>query len=373
MAGTPLEDLGIADTIRQSMSEVAATGAVVEGAIGDAVPVHEGSVASQPRDEKGRYSAKAEEPDEEEQPEVEEKPVEVKEPDEPKPVEAVEPPTNWSLEEQNRFRKLDAETQKFVLEKVESVSKSVPQGYDEVERVIGPRRQAWQGLGFSPAQAISHLLSLSDYAERTPGQFIQWFMQQRGLTPEQVGFTKAAVPDQVNQPVTDDPIENDPVVKGLRSELSGLKQTLDRLQGTVMERAQNEERSLQTNVDNEINQFRGEKGTDGALLHPYFDEVRPLMGALVQSGQAGDLKQAYEMACYANSSVRGKIEAAAAAKAERENRRKEAEKAKSARRLGSTVAGQPSSPTNVPAMSGDLRDDLRAELVRAGMIDSQVI
>src|SRR5690606_34903978 len=70
------------------------------------------------------------------------------------------------------------------------------------------------------------------------------------------------------------------------------------------ERATAEDQATRQQTMSQIDAFRGATNPDGSLKHLYFDNVRPLMATLMQSGQATTLEDAYEIAIHAHPEVR---------------------------------------------------------------------
>lgn len=398
MAGPTLaeveQEVSVADSLRAAMSEANATGAVPEGgALGSqsaepaappgAVPY--GSKSGQPRAADGKFTKTAAEEGDETKTVVEEpgaKAPAVKEPgaaDPADPPEPIEPPAGWSLKEQETFRKLAPDAQKFVMDRVEAATKSVglPAEYQEMERVIAPRRAAFASTGLTPAAAISQTLQLSDAAAKNPIGFIKWFMDQRGVTLGHLGVKQQA-PAAIDP--EDDPANQDPVVARLTNQITTLERQVQQLGGHVTARSQAEEQALQSQANQEVQNFGMAVDDKGLLKHPYFNEVKQHVLAFITSGVADDppgsgrpsLERAYDMACRAHPEVNSKISAVNAAREQRERQKAEQEKAKNARRAGATVNGAPGSVT--PQQStGDLRADLRGLFHERGMYGTNTI
>lgn len=217
----------------------------------------------------------------------------------------IEPPTSWTAEAKERFSALPPELQRYISQRESEREKLIGQKstelseqqrkYEALEQILAPRRQALATAYGSEARALDQLFQLSDFATRDPEGFVRWFAQQRGINL------------QSNQAANDEYV--DPVTQQIRQELQGIKQKLT-------QQEQNEINARQDKVRNEIASFRDEKDDAGNQLHPYFDEVKAEMASLLQSGAAKTLKHAYEMAQWANSGVRKKIQEAEAKAAE---------------------------------------------------------
>lgn len=345
----------VADALREAMSETPTD----DGADGG----HEGeqdadSSVSPSRDDKGRFKAKDDVGEGEDGSESD--PVAQNE-DAP-----LEPPAEWTAKEHETFRGLPREAQQMVLERVNAAtetsrkSSEAAQRYDALEKVVAPRREHWARDGLTEDVAIRQLLAVSDYATSKPAEFIAWFAQQRGI--DLSAFKQAP-----SQAAAEDGGAGSPVVTGLQTKIAELQDQVSRLTGTVAGDAERAKAAQQADVDSRIAGFRAATDERGAPKHPYFDQVKAHMGALLERGLAKDLDTAYSMACRADPEVSAKIESARKSQEAREKAKADREKATAARNSGSSVSGQPGARTE-PAFTGDLREDLRASFAERGML-----
>lgn len=204
-------------------------------------------------------------------------------------------PERWSAERKATFAALPREAQQLLLEREGEVDKAFTQKtqelaeqrkqFEALEQVLAPRRQVLASQYGSEAAALNQLFQLSDFADRDPAGFIQWFAQQRGISLQNSQAEDAYV---------------DPAVQTLQQKLQNIEQT-------ITQKEQRELQRQQETVKTEINVFRDQKDTSGNPLHPHFEDVRAEMAALMQSGAARTLEDAYKKATWANDSVREKI------------------------------------------------------------------
>lgn len=269
------------------------------------------------RDEKGRFKKKEE--DQEAAPEG-------------APQERIAPPNEWKGAAKVRWEKLPKDVQQAIVEDYSRYS-SASQKFSGLDQVIEPRRAALSAQYGSVEGAIDQLFKLSDYASRHPEEFIQWFAQQRGLN-----LQKPAQPGPDGQQ-TQNPFEQHlssalQEINVLKQEVAGLRQGIDRVQTEP--------------VVNQIESFASDPA------HPYFQDVRLDMAALMQSGRAKTLQDAYDMSIWANPVIRQNMMDEQNQKTE-EQRRLKAEAARNAGPLkGSPVNG---------AMPGDEpKSTLREEI-----------
>jgi len=142
--------------------------------------------------------------------------------------------------------------------------------------------------------------------------------------------------------------------------LAGIKQHFQTQQQTAVQAQEQQLRG-------ELQQFMDAKDDKGRPKHPYFNEVRTLMGSFYGSGQNIGLDQAYDMACRAHPEVYAKIDAARRADAERERAKQQREKAAAAKQAGSSVVGTPAE-RGQPEPSGDIREDMRRLFAERGAL-----
>lgn len=283
--------------------------------------------------------------------------------------EPIDPPTAWSAAEHAIFHKLSPEARRFVVDKVSALEQRAADAEKAgalssgIESILAPRRQYFARDGLDDVGAVRQLFGLSDFAAQDPVRFVQWFMQNRGIGPEHL-FPAEALPGDGGAPAGGDP--GDPRFQHLMQQNNALQQRLDKLDQYFQNQSQRAEQSSQQQVATLIDQFRGAKDDKGRPQHPYFDQVRPLMGAMLNAG-ATDLKSAYDMACRADPEVSAKIAAAERARAEQEVARKNREKAAAARQAGSSVTGTPADRAP-PADPGDPRELMRQIAAEKGLL-----
>jgi hypothetical protein len=253
------------------------------------------------------------------------------------------------------FASLPAETQATLARTMEDVATQQKRfaSLEPIEQLITPRVDAWALNGMQPAQALHQLLALSDFAGRDPGGFIKYIAQNNGVDLEALVLGMDG--DEVA----------DPKYKALE----------DRLAGFENERKVEQQQQLQRAHDQVVGgvvAFASEKGQDGQLLRPYFEElgkdVLPFISAVkAQNPQwphTQVLQEAYERACWGTPSVRSKMQAAVNTAGEAERLRKEAERVEAARTASASVrSGAPAAP---PAAPNDPGRTTR-EVIKAAM------
>ena len=221
------------------------------------------------RDPKGRFTAqKAEQPAEE--PQVGEEP----------PIWR-RPPASWKKDYHEVWQKADPKMQEYAWQREEQMRAGVEpllskaQFADAMQEAISPYMTTIQGLGLSPDKAVSALMEadhkLRNSDPQTKLQYFQQLAQSYGINLGAMQGQPGQMPQQTV----------DPTVYALQNELN-------KVRGEVMGWKQQQEMMENQNLLNEINQF--------SLKAEHFEDVRPTMIQLLQSGVAQTLDDAYEKA-----------------------------------------------------------------------------
>lgn len=283
-------------------------------------------------------------------------------------LEPLDPPPSWSLEDQNAFRKLTPEAQRFTMARLEAETapiaelRSQAERYQSLDQLLEPQRQVWAAYGIDETTALKQLFALNNMANSQPAEFVRFFMSQRGLRPENIFGPAQPAPTAQNdgQPDPRHQMQVDPRLQQLEGRLSQAEKALT-------QRLQAEERAHREQYSSEINEFREAKDDKGRASHPYFDEVRPLMATFFEQGHASDLKTAYDMACRAHPAVREKIAAAEEHRRQQEALAEQRKKAAAAAKAGKSVSGDSSGITTAqPEPVTDIRESMRREFARRG-------
>jgi hypothetical protein len=249
---------------------------------------------------------------------------------------------------------------------------------DTVRELFSPeQRTLLQRHGANEAQAIQHWAQLDTYARRDPAGYAKWFMQQTGLTPQQL-FPELGQGQPNGQGNSADAEWMDPEIIKLREELGPLKSQLAQYQAQIQRQAQAAQAQQQAQAEETqrtivrtIQQFAESKDDAGAPLYPYFSQVEDRMSWELSNNPEikaiGDpqemLKAAYDLAVWANPGTRQSMLDAQASAAQAEAaKRQAAEKARTAQtlkpRIGS-VAGAAKAPAQ------DLKSMIRDAAGRA--------
>lgn len=242
--------------------------------------------------------------------------------------ERIAPPPNWKGGAKIRWEKLPRDVQQEILSDYQRFESD--QGrFAPLAQILEPRRQALTATYGSVENAVTQLFALSDYASQNPREFIQWFAQQRGIDLGAQGTD--------GQPADTAPDPLQARLEKLEQTLTGFTNHFQQSQNSVYSR--------------EIEAFAADP------KHPYFNDVKAHMAALLGQGLAKDLQDAYDQAVYANPSVRAQL-LESERQAQEDERRKKAEQAKAA---AASITGSPVPGASPPAESAD---DLRGFLAK---------
>ena len=198
-------------------------------------------------------------------------------------------PYGWSKDKAELWSKLEPDVQQVIVEREQQRNKDYTQktqDISELMKTFEPYEDRLNLAGESKASVVQRLLAAQNYLETNPKEAIQWLAKSYGV---ELGS---------QQEVEDD--LDDPELREVKNELKSLKEKLSQREQQEVQQSQ---QSLQAQVKN----FQEATDSEGNLLHPHFDSVRVEMGALINSGRATDLDQAYEMAIWANPEMRQEL------------------------------------------------------------------
>jgi len=278
--------------------------------------------AKNPRDEAGKFAQT-------EKPEAVEEPVWKR------------PPASWKKDYHEAWATADDRLKEYAYQREEQMKagieplKAKAQFADEINEVVQPYMQTIQGLGIDAPKAVKALLE-ADHALRysTPEQKLQLFgrlAQQYGVNLGQM----ATLPQQVAV---------DPTVYALQNELNSVR-------GEVNNWKQQQEQAQNSALLGEINQF--------SQKAEHFEEARPVMIQLLQSGVATDLQDAYDKAVRLDPNLFDAIQQSKQAEVDAQKRAAANKAAKSARAAAVSVKG--STPGTVTTTKAQDRRSLLAE------------
>lgn len=207
--------------------------------------------------------------------------------------EHVAPPKTWRKEAAELWAHLDPKVRAEIHKRETDIFRGIEEYRNDATFARGVRQALTQfdplikQYNIDTGQLLSTLAQTHfRIATATPEARVQHFKQ----LAKEYGIDAATLAPAAA--VEDSPFI-DPTVKALQDELAGIKSALTRQEQQRFE-------SVKTDLQKDVAAFAADKA------HPYFDEVSNDIAALLQSGQASSLKEAYEKAIYLNPVTRQK-------------------------------------------------------------------
>lgn len=184
-------------------------------------------------------------------------------------------PASWKKDYHEVWQTADPRMQEYAWQREEQMRKGVEpliskaQFADQINEVVNPYLQTIQGMGLDTPKAIKALLEADQMLRTSNGQEkLQLFSrlaQQYGVNLNDVNFPQGV----------------DPTIYALQNELNNVR-------GEVNGWKQQQEQAQNQQLLGEIEKFSSKA--------EYFEEARPTMIQLLQSGVAQTLEDAYEKA-----------------------------------------------------------------------------
>lgn len=258
------------------------------------------------------------------------------------------PPKGWTPAAKALFADLPPLVRQEIVRREADTAKGVDQlrqkykPYDELDSLFEPHKHELALRGLTVPSYVQALVTADQMLRTNPQQALAMIAQQYGIplnqaapnTAQQQGYTPQNLP---------------PEIQGLVQEVSTLKQTLTAQQ-------QQAENARRQEVANTIEAFASDPA------HVYFDNVKDQMAVFIQSGQAADLKSAYDMACWANPEVRAVLQQENQRKAQAASIEASRAKAAGAKQAAGSVTGSPAPGATQAAanQNATLEEDIRA-------------
>ena len=280
-----------------------------------------------PRDDQGKFAAK--EPEQTMMQQAEQ-PVE-------EPVWK-RPPASWKKDYHDAWQTADDRLKEYAWQREEQMKAGVQplmekaKLADQFQEVLNPYMDTIRGLNIEPTQAVKALME-ADHALRfsDPQQKQQLFMR----LAQQYGVTLGGELQQ--QPF-------DP-------NISALQQELNRVRGEVMSWKEQQEQVQNQSLLGEINSF--------AMKAEHFEEARPTMISLLQSGVAATLEEAYEKAIRLDDNLYQQVQQSRQAQADTQQKVVANQAAKKAR--AAAVSVRSAAPGATTATKAQDRRSMLAE------------
>ena len=260
----------------------------------------------------------------------------------PEPPVWERPPASWKKDYHEVWTTADPKLKEYAWQREEEMKKGVEpllskaQFADQIQQAIEPYQNNLRTLGIAPPQAIKALMDADNVLRHgTPQQKAQMF----STLSQQYGVNLGEISNLQQQPV-------DPTVSMLQNELYSVR-------NEVMTWKQQQEAAQNQALLGEINTF--------AEKAEFFEDARPTMIQLLNSGMAQNLDDAYNKALRLDEALSGKLQQSQQAKAEAAKRESANKAAKSAR--AAAVSVKSSTPGVNTATKAQDRRSLLAEQI----------
>lgn len=273
----------------------------------------------------------------------------VAEPVEPVVIEAapvVQAPQAWTGAMKEKWSTLPPDVQAEINRRENDFHKMVTSREGELrlgrdmKDVITPYMPIITAEGGNPVAAVQGLLNTS-YQLRTGTP------QQKVALIQEIAQTYGV---DIGQVVNPQPQDN--YLQSLQNEIAQLKQAVN--PQVIMSQLQEQQEHVR--IQSDISAFAANPA------NKHFEAVKATMAPLLASGQAKDLQEAYDMACYANPTIRSTLLQEQSAQAA-EKRKAELLAKKQA---AVSVTGSPSSSAgNAQSPDRTLREEIAANLAAA--------
>lgn len=224
------------------------------------------------------------------------------------------PPPHWNGSAKIDWNKIPGSLRESIAKDYEAVGKA-----QTLTNVLAPWEQRFTQEFGGTDRALASILSTYQQARQQPGAFARDFIanvsngrpldflrelaQSFGIDPQMI----AGIGTPVQAHGQEQP--NDPYA-----------QRFQQIETALQQIAQQPVIQAQHQIQSDIQSFQTALKPDGSVEHPYFNDVRAHMAALMRTpGGPATLKEAYDQACWANPNVRAAIlkEQEAAKEAER--------------------------------------------------------
>lgn len=240
------------------------------------------------------------------------------------------------------------DVKQYVADTIANASKKIEQQApavkfaQEVASVFRPHEGFLRTQGANAVQATQYLMD--GYVTLMTGTPAQKYQVIQNLA-SQAGIDLASI--QAGEAPKVDP------------EVAALREQVQRMAAHMQNQHQTAQGAEQAQLATELQTFESDPA------HEHFQLVRGEMAALLMAGQAKDLQEAYDKACWARPEIRSSLVNKQIAQ-ETEKRKKEAEQAQ---RAGVSITGAPSTGSGSPSL-GDmsLRESLEHQFRTAARV-----
>jgi len=295
---------------------------------------------------------------------------------------AYNPPANWKIADQEMFRRLPEDAQRFVLarhkameadhtRKTQAVAE-LKREYEPVEEVFAPYRELMRTRGLSARDLIEGWVNVERRLAEGDGiNVIKGLVAGYKLEPAAVvralGVTAPEAASAGEDAAPAHAVASAAVPPEILQEIARLRQRADAEDRARAEAASAAQMAMREKFIADMEELKNATDDNGNLRHPYVAEVAEDMAhlALAAKSRGQDippLVELYERAVRANPSTYRAQRIAEAQSAERTRQVEARAKAAAARRAAASVTGAPGpgQPPTVRPSGRSLREELEA-------------
>lgn len=263
-------------------------------------------------------------------------------------------PDGWSAAAKAEWDKLPPTVQADIARREAEVHKGFTKQDDErnfgreMQKTVAPYLATIQAEGGNPVLAVQTLLNTAHILRHAnPAQKAQHFAQ----IARQYGVDLRHVAGVLTAPAT----PPDPIQAAIDARLAPLQQKLAAFEGARTAEQEQAQAQQQAVLATEITAF----GADPKNTH--FEQVKPAMAALLSTGAANDLRDAYDKAVWSDPTIRSTLLLQQQNAAEEERKATIRAKTEAAQRASGSVPGGPGATAIVAAaVKRSLRDEVTA-------------
>ena len=198
---------------------------------------------------------------------------------------------------------------------------ALPPEVERLQQTLKRHEPLYAGRGIPAEQALDALFNAQRVLEERPYEAIQVLARQYGVDLSRLVPQPAPQHEQASQPA-------DPAYQAAMARI-------DRLEQLLTYQQQQAYQSQTAHAQRAIDDFAADP------KHSHFRAAEPIMAALISSGQAKGLEQAYEMACRAHPEISKAIAAAETEARERASAKERQRVAAEAKAKAVSVRGSP--------------------------------
>lgn len=239
-------------------------------------------------------------------------PKDADKPETPATAASTELPTSWSAEMKAKLSSLPPEHADIVRyaaqrdkESSDAISRAGQQikAFEPIRNVVEQFSETFQRNGLAPHDGIARMLAVEQWLGKDPGACIveiakAYKVDLQRLTGQQ--------PAQGSEPPAGTEGANNPIVSTLQTQLAETRADLNKVMSHLTAQQRSQIEGEKTALARQIAEFASEQ-KDGKPLRPHFEAVRGHMAALMSSGAAQTMEEAYEQASFAVPDIRNRI------------------------------------------------------------------